>query len=346
MYYLRRFLAFAVLLSLCIGMSGCGSSTDNAANQVVTNDTEAEITTEVVDEEFEKQKVEIEEAIVEAKDSVEEEFEKTRDNVIDEIVDEDYCKTNRKAIKKTYKRFSEAVSSILEEVDYGEVCTQVGEYDAEDKVKYIDYFYDVFDDLLGSIYDEADDCCQDIYDHCDSLVYDSKLASKMEDDFNSAMESMNKKREEALSDLSSKHSLIRKEFLKGNYDVDEILAEIEEPEEEEEATTEAKKKSAKKKSKKKKSNSSGVNPELKAFLDEYEKVMDEYCKFMKKYNNSSDQSSMMMDYLNYLSKYSEMTEKLDEWDQDEMSDADLNYYLEVTSRVSKKLIDTGASMGQ
>ncbi len=348
MYYLRKILVFAVVLSLCIGVSGCGG-TNNAADQIAANETEAPVTTEELDEEFEKDKADFDETVTEAKDSIEESFEEIRDKVIDEITDEEYCKTNRKDIKKVYKEYSKSIDEMVEELDYGAACENITNYEEEDRVKYIDYFYDIFDDLINSVYDEASDCCQDIYDHCDSLVDDSKLAYKMENDFNSAMESMNTKHEEVSADLSSKHSLIRKEFLKGNYDVDEILAEVEEAEveeEEEEATTEVKKKSTKKKSKKKKSSANGVDPDLKAFLDEYEKVMDEYCKFMKKYNNSSDQASMMMDYLNYLDKYSEMVEKLNEWDQNEMSDADLKYYLDVTNRVSKKLIDTGAAMGQ
>ena len=37
--------------------------------------------------------------------------------------------------------------------------------------------------------------------------------------------------------------------------------------------------------------------------------MDSYCEFMKKYNKSSDTSSMIKDYADYMEKYSDAVEK-------------------------------------
>ena len=84
-------------------------------------------------------------------------------------------------------------------------------------------------------------------------------------------------------------------------------------------------------------NTSGVTPELKAFLDSYETYMDQYIAFMQKYENSDDTYSMLYDYLDMMQQYADFAEKLDQYDTDKMSAVDSAYYLEVTTRVAKKL---------
>lgn len=83
--------------------------------------------------------------------------------------------------------------------------------------------------------------------------------------------------------------------------------------------------------------SNGVTPELKAFLDSYEAYMDQYIAFMQKYENSDDTYSMLYDYLDMMQQYTDFAEKLDQYDTDKMSAVDSAYYLEVTTRVAKKL---------
>ena len=48
---------------------------------------------------------------------------------------------------------------------------------------------------------------------------------------------------------------------------------------------------------------------------------------------------MMTDYTKMLKKYGKYMEKVEKYDPDEMSAADASYYLEVTTRVSKKLLE-------
>ena len=81
----------------------------------------------------------------------------------------------------------------------------------------------------------------------------------------------------------------------------------------------------------------GVTPELKAFLDSYEAFMEQYIAFMQKYENSDDTYAMLSDYLDMMQQYADFTEKIDQYDTDKMSAADSAYYLEVTTRVAKKL---------
>ena len=87
----------------------------------------------------------------------------------------------------------------------------------------------------------------------------------------------------------------------------------------------------------------GIRPEVKEFLDAYEACMDEYAEFMKRYMNAdaADTLAMMGDYYRILAGYTEYAEKLDALDESELTDAELAYYLEVTNRVSQKLLTVG-----
>lgn len=51
---------------------------------------------------------------------------------------------------------------------------------------------------------------------------------------------------------------------------------------------------------------------------------------------------MLMDYLNFMQKYSEFSEKADACNTDEMSAADAAYYLEVTGRIYQKLLQAAS----
>ena len=83
-----------------------------------------------------------------------------------------------------------------------------------------------------------------------------------------------------------------------------------------------------------------IRPEVKEFLDAYEACMDEYVDFMQKYMNADPTSmvSMMGDYYSILTRYTEFAEKIDAFDESELTNAELAYYIEVTSRVSQKLL--------
>lgn len=85
--------------------------------------------------------------------------------------------------------------------------------------------------------------------------------------------------------------------------------------------------------------SEDIRPEFKEALDSYETYMDEYCEFMKKYNDSNSDPSMLSEYLEMMKKYTEFVEKIDALGDEEMNDAEAKYYAEVTLRVSQKLLE-------
>ena len=134
--------------------------------------------------------------------------------------------------------------------------------------------------------------------------------------------------EEGSCDLYLYSSAYIKELDK---EADEAEKESEKQEAEEKAKEEKK---ASEKAKKK----SGSG-DFKKMMDDYEAFMDKYVEFMKKYENSDDVTSMIDDYSDMLDDYQKYTEKIDDVDTDNLSNEELAYYNEVTSRVAKKLAD-------
>ena len=83
-----------------------------------------------------------------------------------------------------------------------------------------------------------------------------------------------------------------------------------------------------------------VDPDLKAFLDSYEAFIDEYVAFLKKYNSDPGNAiTMLDDYAKMMKRYMDFAEKVDKYDSDTMSTADAKYYLDVTTRCTKKLME-------
>ena len=87
----------------------------------------------------------------------------------------------------------------------------------------------------------------------------------------------------------------------------------------------------------------GISPELVEFLDSYETFMDEYCEFMKSYNESDP--VQLLKYASLMEKYYEFSKKAEAWDEEEMTDEETLYYLKVMNRVNEKLLETGVAVG-
>lgn len=84
----------------------------------------------------------------------------------------------------------------------------------------------------------------------------------------------------------------------------------------------------------------GMRTEFKEAMDSYESFMNEYCDFMKKYAESDGtEIGLLADYTKYMSKYADAMEAFEAWDSEEMNMAETAYYLEVQTRISKKLLE-------
>lgn len=88
------------------------------------------------------------------------------------------------------------------------------------------------------------------------------------------------------------------------------------------------------------SSASGVSPDFKASMDEYEQFFDQYVEFMNSYDSSSPE--MLLEYGELMTQYSETMDALDAIDENSLSDADLAYFNEVMGRINQKLAGVGA----
>lgn len=83
----------------------------------------------------------------------------------------------------------------------------------------------------------------------------------------------------------------------------------------------------------------GMRPEFKEAMDSYEAFYDEYCAFMKQYSANPTDLTLLGKYTDMLTRLSEMDEKFEAWEDGDLNDAELKYYLEVNSRITAKLLD-------
>ena len=87
------------------------------------------------------------------------------------------------------------------------------------------------------------------------------------------------------------------------------------------------------------SGSTGVSPAFKKSMDDYAAFMDKYVDVMKRYKASPSDAKVMAEYAEFMKNYAEFAESIKKVDQSSLSTADAAYYLEVTSRVAKKLAE-------
>lgn len=82
-----------------------------------------------------------------------------------------------------------------------------------------------------------------------------------------------------------------------------------------------------------------IGADFKQAMDDYEAFMDEYVEFMKKYSQSGGTDiSMLGEYAEFMDKYTKCMESFEKWEDEELNAAELAYYLEVQTRVQKKLM--------
>lgn len=83
----------------------------------------------------------------------------------------------------------------------------------------------------------------------------------------------------------------------------------------------------------------GMRPEFKEMMDGYEAFFDEYIEFMQAYQQSDGNTvEMIAKYADFMSKYAQTMEQMDQVGEEEMSNEELLYYTEVTTRISQKLL--------
>ncbi len=89
---------------------------------------------------------------------------------------------------------------------------------------------------------------------------------------------------------------------------------------------------------------SGMRPEFKEQMDSYEAFMDEYISFMKTFDAENTTAEYLKKYMDFLTKYNDYVQKVDSVDESTLSDEEEKYYVEVTTRVSRKLMEAAIEM--
>ena len=82
-----------------------------------------------------------------------------------------------------------------------------------------------------------------------------------------------------------------------------------------------------------------ISPEFKKTMDDYEAWFDHYCDVMKRYKEDSSNLELLSEMTDLLTEETTMLEEMENMDQSEMNIAELAYYLEVTARIEKKLLE-------
>ena len=86
--------------------------------------------------------------------------------------------------------------------------------------------------------------------------------------------------------------------------------------------------------------STELRPEFKNAMDSYEAFMNEYVEFMKKYEDSAGTSpELIAQYATIMSKYTQFASDFEKWEEEDMNEAEMKYYIEVEARVSQKLVE-------
>lgn len=83
----------------------------------------------------------------------------------------------------------------------------------------------------------------------------------------------------------------------------------------------------------------GMSKEFKDAMDSYESFMNEYVDFMKKYKNNPSDLTLLAEYSKYVKKYSDMCDKFEKWENEDLNNTEMAYYVDVQGRVSKKLLE-------
>ena len=84
---------------------------------------------------------------------------------------------------------------------------------------------------------------------------------------------------------------------------------------------------------------SGIRPDFKEAMDSYEAFYTEYCEFLKKYSENPSDFTLLAKYAEMLAKAEEMDKAFEAWNESELSNEELKYYLDVNNRVMKMLVD-------
>lgn len=260
--------------------------------------------------------------------------------------------------------YFKCIASSIDHEDYNAMNDAMDEfYDQIYDGAMDDFYDDVYDDLMDDAYDTYyDGIVEDGYD-VDPYAKWSSESSECYKAWSAASSDIYKCWSAASSTLYQYWSAVSSGFYRDDYDVDAIIAERERERAEAAAQAEAAKETETTEeteiaeesdvteapkitettatTETASDNSGGIRPEFKEAMDSYEAFFDEYIEFMTEYANAdaTDLLEMLADYTEYMKQYVETMKEFEDLGNQDLSTEEALYYAEVSSRISRKLLE-------
>lgn len=212
--------------------------------------------------------------------------------------------------------------------------------DAYDQAEYREWAdarsdeYDWWGDTRSDVYDEWSDFRSDIYDLWSDLR--SELWSDDEERAREKLDDFQNNLEKLMSGLPE-------EVLTASEEISAVPAS-EKPEESQpsekasEKPEEAEPSQEPAESDAPSGPEAGIRPEFQEAMDSYEAFYDQYCDILETYSENPTDLDILGEYSDMLLKSAEMSKAFEKWEDEELSEAELAYYLEVNNRVAQKLL--------
>ncbi len=83
----------------------------------------------------------------------------------------------------------------------------------------------------------------------------------------------------------------------------------------------------------------GIRDDFKSAMDSYEDFFDKYVDIVEKYEKNPNDVSILTDYTEYMGKFTQMMSDFEAWEDEDLNAAESAYYLEVQTRITKKLLE-------
>lgn len=349
----KRWITGITILTMAVGLTACGETAKTTES--VRTDSKQEASADYDNSSLEGIRDGIENDFSDTIQKITEKLEETNSavgNSYEEYIENKQLITDwyAFAISEEDALFQRTVERSVEYYKLIATSIEPADYDARDDA--MEAFYDdVYDDLMDDFYDEIyDDAMDEVYDtYYDGIVEDgydvapyekwSEESSACYKEWSESSSSIYKSWSDTSSKLYGYWSAVSSGFYQKNFDVDAIIQKYEE--EKSKSETEETKTENTSAEQEESAQTEGIRPEFQEAMDSYEAFFDEYVSFMKEYENASqdDVLGMMDEYTDYLKQYAETMSKMEALDDGDLSTEEALYYAEVTSRISKKLIE-------
>ena len=240
---------------------------------------------------------------------------------------------------------------------YSEFCDEALEeyYDTVYDEALDEYYDNLYDDAMDALYDEYyDGIIDDAYDDVEYSEW-SNASSECYKTWSNASSAVYKKWSNESSYIYGLWSAMSSAFCwNDNYDVDGIIEEYDakkaaedvvNTEEESKAYVdsdalyESTESTTPTEPTQNTSTADGIRPEFKEAMDSYEAFYTEYCEFMMEYSGNPTDLKLLAQYADMLAKAEEVDKAFEAWDEDDLNNEELKYYLDVNTRVMKMLVD-------